>query len=429
MRAGAAENPLKISFLSVLCIEQNDVTRGRSMLNRVYLPIAAALLISGLFLLYLSYRTVEDRTIEQLNARQAIHAEQAILNIHESFEHDLRFLSSLAGNAHIRELDDQGRDLMKQFFSAHRERYIRCHPHQQGWRHHLYLPRCAGGHRQECPAPEAQRPDVFRSDRRVISDVFRAVQGYDAVAAHVPVTHDGVFFGRLSILLPFQTISRQSLSTIRVGESGHAWMVGSDGTILYHPVQEYVGRPAREVFSDSPGLVAVVDAMTSGASGTAEYRHRGQVMDTVYRPIDLGTTLWSLAVSTPRKEALAITAGFRNQWLLIMVILVATFLLYGYGMARGRRALAGRAAELAAANEGLQKALAEVKTLSGLLPICSNCHKIRDDSGYWDQVESYVERHSDVQFSHSLCPECQEKLYGKEDWYRPLKKNDEREEG
>lgn len=399
------------------------------MLNRVYLPIAAALLISGLFLLYLSYRTVEDRTIEQLNARQAIHAEQAILNIHESFEHDLRFLSSLAGNAHIRELDDQGRDLMKQFFSAHRENISAVTRISKDGDIIYTYPAVQGVIGRNVLHQKHNAPDVFRSDRRVISDVFRAVQGYDAVAAHVPVTHDGVFFGRLSILLPFQTISRQSLSTIRVGESGHAWMVGSDGTILYHPVQEYVGRPAREVFSDSPGLVAVVDAMTSGASGTAEYRHRGQVMDTVYRPIDLGTTLWSLAVSTPRKEALAITAGFRNQWLLIMVILVATFLLYGYGMARGRRALAGRAAELAAANEGLQKALAEVKTLSGLLPICSNCHKIRDDSGYWDQVESYVERHSDVQFSHSLCPECQEKLYGKEDWYRPLKKNDEREEG
>ncbi|HOS97544.1 MAG TPA: cache domain-containing protein [Deltaproteobacteria bacterium] len=400
------------------------------MLNRVILPITAALLLSGLFLLFLSYRTVEDRTIEQLNARQAIHAEQAILTIRESFEHDLRFLSSLAGNAHIRELDAQGRDLMDQFFNAHRENISAVTRIGKDGDITYTSPLVQGVIGRNVLHQKHNAPEVFRSDRRVISDVFRAVQGYDAVAVHVPVTHDGVFLGRLSILLPFQTISRRFLTTIRVGETGHAWMVGRDGTILYHPVQAYVGRPAREVFSESPELVAVIDAMTAGASGTAEHLSHGQVMETVYRPIDLGTTLWSLAVSTPRKEALAIIAGFRNQWLLIMAILVATFLLYGYGMARGRRALARRAAELAEANESLQKALAEVKTLSGLLPICVNCHKIRDDSGYWSQVESYVEKHSDAQFSHSLCPECEGKLYGGEDWYRSLKKGKgEREEG
>lgn len=61
--------------------------------------------------------------------------------------------------------------------------------------------------------------------------------------------------------------------------------------------------------------------------------------------------------------------------------------------------------------ESLQEALAQVKTLSGLLPICSHCKKIRDDSGYWRQIEQYVEKHSQAEFSHSLCPQCAHKLY------------------
>jgi hypothetical protein len=59
----------------------------------------------------------------------------------------------------------------------------------------------------------------------------------------------------------------------------------------------------------------------------------------------------------------------------------------------------------------LQTALARVKLLSGLLPICANCKKIRDDQGYWKQVESYVESHSEATFSHGICPECLHKLY------------------
>lgn len=59
----------------------------------------------------------------------------------------------------------------------------------------------------------------------------------------------------------------------------------------------------------------------------------------------------------------------------------------------------------------LRKALAEVKQISGLLPICSSCKNIRDDKGYWQKVESYISDRSQAQFSHGLCPDCVEKLY------------------
>jgi len=59
----------------------------------------------------------------------------------------------------------------------------------------------------------------------------------------------------------------------------------------------------------------------------------------------------------------------------------------------------------------LQDALSQVKTLNGLLPICSNCKKIRDDKGYWQQVESYIQKHTDATFTHGVCPECFPKLY------------------
>jgi len=59
----------------------------------------------------------------------------------------------------------------------------------------------------------------------------------------------------------------------------------------------------------------------------------------------------------------------------------------------------------------LKEALASIKELRGLLPICSHCKKIRDDKGYWNQLESYLRAHHDVEFSHSICPECAETLY------------------
>lgn len=59
----------------------------------------------------------------------------------------------------------------------------------------------------------------------------------------------------------------------------------------------------------------------------------------------------------------------------------------------------------------LQNALDNVKILKGMLPICANCKKIRDDDGYWKQIEIYITENSDTQFSHGICPDCVRKLY------------------
>ena len=65
----------------------------------------------------------------------------------------------------------------------------------------------------------------------------------------------------------------------------------------------------------------------------------------------------------------------------------------------------------------LEKALAEIKTLKGIVPICSNCKKIRDDKGYWKFLEAFIEEHSEASFSHGMCPECMDELYGEQKWY------------
>ena len=59
----------------------------------------------------------------------------------------------------------------------------------------------------------------------------------------------------------------------------------------------------------------------------------------------------------------------------------------------------------------LKKALSEIKTLSGLLPICAHCKKIRNDEGYWEQIEGYIKERSLAEFSHGICPECMKKYY------------------
>ena len=75
-------------------------------------------------------------------------------------------------------------------------------------------------------------------------------------------------------------------------------------------------------------------------------------------------------------------------------------------------------------NKKLSDYLDEIKTLRGIIPICSNCKKVRDDEGYWTQVEKYIEDHTNAQFSHGLCDECGDAMYGDQPWYKKRKKHE-----
>ncbi len=95
------------------------------------------------------------------------------------------------------------------------------------------------------------------------------------------------------------------------------------------------------------------------------------------------------------------------------LFITAGFLLVGlawYSLRRRREAVT-LSLQLARRTEELEKALAEIRVLKGILPICSSCKKIRDEQGVWRQLESYISQHSNAEFSHGLCPDCIRKLY------------------
>ncbi len=128
---------------------------------------------------------------------------------------------------------------------------------------------------------------------------------------------------------------------------------------------------------------------------------------------------WSIVVFTGVLLAL-MGAGVVNQSYLMEYALDLSFVIAGilwcfplFNRLRVREEHAKKRLEQAVTvrTADLRQALDEVKTLHGLLPICSHCKKIRDDRGYWEELETYLEQHTEVDFSHSLCPSCLEALY------------------
>jgi hypothetical protein len=77
--------------------------------------------------------------------------------------------------------------------------------------------------------------------------------------------------------------------------------------------------------------------------------------------------------------------------------------------------------EKARLTKKLQEALEKVKLLSGMIPICASCKQIRNDKGYWEQIEVYIREHSEAEFSHGICPDCGMKLYPNQ-WEKIMEK-------
>ena len=107
------------------------------------------------------------------------------------------------------------------------------------------------------------------------------------------------------------------------------------------------------------------------------------------------------------------------QWVSSVIFVAAVILLVVFAWNRTLKKEISAKKKLIAE---LQDAMAEIKTLKGIVPICSGCKKIRDDAGFWNHLEVFIEEHSQASFSHGLCPECGEKLYGDQKWLTHGKK-------
>ena len=158
--------------------------------------------------------------------------------------------------------------------------------------------------------------------------------------------------------------------------------------------------------------------------------------------------MFALLLFIQASAAFLLGRPWNHTWWLAHGISAAGFFVLGYAVMRAQQTtgsfstiysevelyatLRARTEELAGANRQLEEngrqlsealgekerlildleaALSKVRTLSGLLPICSSCKNIRDDQGYWTQMEAYISQHSEAEFSHSMCPPCAERLY------------------
>jgi PAS domain S-box-containing protein len=296
-----------------------------SLLNtRNLLLLLAAGVALCVFFFNHFYAEAKLQAIKRLTDEQLIHARQAARGIEEYVATWTGILTSLSRMQEVVAVDADGKRYMELFYDAHQQQIRSVTRMDEKGTILFTVP-----HRETIGSNLSRQKhvqEILTHHKPVVSDVFKAVQGFDAVALHVPVFEGAVFKGTVAIVINFQSLAQRYLEVIRVGETGYAWVVSRDGTELYCPVPGHTGRSVIDTCREFPSILAMADDMLQGKSGVTTYVF-DKVGDrtvtpvkkhAVYLPIHLGNTFWSIVVASSEEEVLSSLSSFRNRLLLVM---------------------------------------------------------------------------------------------------------------
>ena len=299
------------------------------MKKRSLLFLIIVFIVVCAFLFSTFYHEAKENAVRQLNEEQLIHAKQAAHGIEEFFTTWTGILDSFGKLDDIINTDSDGKWLMGLFYQAHKEQILSITRVDEKGTILYTVP-----YKQSTGiniSGQTHMRDILKNHKPVISDVFKSVQGFDGIALHVPVFNGAVFKGTIAIVVNFQGLSKRYLEVIKIGKTGHAWVISRDGTELYSPVPGHVGKSVFENYKDSPSILTMAKEMQKGNSGIATYTFKNDARRmvtpdkyyAVYMPIRMGNTFWSIVVASSEEEVFSSLASFRNKLLLIIgVILV-----------------------------------------------------------------------------------------------------------
>jgi len=294
------------------------------------------------------YRVEQQRNLADHQTRQLLLARQASLGIHSFFDHCLNDLVYLAGTAPIINFDSDGKQIMQDWLVSSQER-VRAITRLDAEGRILFTvpfnPDAIG-------VDVSQQKHVLQlqsAQTPLISDVFHAVQGYDAVAIQVPVFDEDRFAGGLELLIPFEHIAARYLDNIATASGSEMLVISRTGQVLYSQLPE----PASSAFSD-PDSVTVSDsygellaAMRSSREGVTTFTLPPEVTHAeadlayyaAYCPVQLLNTFWSICISDREDEVLRASAVFRQRLLWLGGVILLIVLVYFYYFLNARMVL------------------------------------------------------------------------------------------
>jgi len=290
------------------------------------------------FLFYVFYNEAKRAAINNTNETQMVHARVTARGIQGYFETWIGLLDALSRVEAVVDNTTEGKHLMKVLYDTHvHEITAITRVNEKGiiiytTHNDKLVGRDISG--------DKHINTLLKNRKTIISDVFETPEGDKGIAVHVPVFKDGVFKGSVSIMINYRNLTSHFLGEIKIGKTGHAWVVSRDGIELYSPNPAFVGKSMYENLKDFPSFIPMANEMLKGRQGYATYRYNranGQKFElatklAVYVPVHLRNTFWSIVVVTNEDEVLKGLVSFRNKLLVIIIaffVFGMIFIVYG----------------------------------------------------------------------------------------------------
>jgi len=290
------------------------------------------------YLFYSSYRDVKDRTLIEFNREQFTLAKQASRGIESFFIYYQRELQFLSKIKYVSELNDQGRDLLADFYKNNSDQIEAVTiVDSKGILRYTYPFNKDVIGKDISAQPHIKT--VIESQKPTISEVFTSVQGFRTIAYHVPIFIDNEFRGSIAILIPLEKLGQRFVENINTGETGYGWMISEQGIQLFNPKNNQNGKSAREIFKNLPSIINLIDLTLKKSEGTAicftdsvsavdnEY---SKTLASFYR-VPFANTFWTILILTPEKEVYAKLTSFKNRlfilFSLIIIVMIVVFYL------------------------------------------------------------------------------------------------------
>ena len=307
------------------------------MTHKHILGFLLCILCICFYLLHMIYSEAKKNAIAELNSRQMIHARQAQGGIEAFFSNTIKILTKLSESDHIAALDDQGVNELD-FALTIQPEGIRAITRVDAFGKIAYTTPLDKSVIGRDITGQKHIQEIFETHRPVVSDVFTAVQGYRAIALHVPVFSGDEFRGTLAVLIDFMTIAKRFLQDIRVGQTGYAWMTSREGIELYCPVPAHTGKSVFENCKAFPTILAMANEMVKGRQGVTSYifdrikdKELKQIKKhAVYLPIKIVDSFWTIVIATSEEEVLGTLVSFKNKLISVVGLLLFCSAVFSY---------------------------------------------------------------------------------------------------
>jgi hypothetical protein len=389
------------------------------------LGLALLLSISGILLFsFRSYNKAVQSQVAQFNDQQLLVAHQTVHSLEEAVKLLVREIEILSKMPFIIDLDIEKAEVaMEQTFNYIKEFSIvdMAILDSNGI---VRLPLIA----KELKGFDFSYREYFTNARRVKEKIptyefitFKGVdKGKKGIVIAMPIFNAHRNFG--GVIVAILKVDEFIRNFMPLKNNIAFFVMETDGNILYHPLHDS-GTNMKALPNMPPSYAAFLEKISTGRQQTAEYiSPLGIKTLAAASPASLAGQRWIVISTTPKETVKKLLVDFTIEYILstagivLIIILVAMLIVYlinRLNISLQDEILSRRRAEQEKEKVivELKDAISKIKILSGLIPICASCKKIRDDKGYWNQIEVYISEHSEAEFTHGLCSDCTKKIY------------------